>query len=470
MLAGTLSSTGALSNAGSVVASGGSLNAGSVDNASGGGFTIDGATVTAGPFTNAGTATLQSGSLSVGVLTNSGTLAANGGSLDATSVTNESGGGFTIDGATVTAGPFTNAGTATLQSGSLSVSTLTNSGTLGATMGRVTRARPASPIRARRLHDQRCCGDRRPVHERGHGHAAIIGLAERGCADQQRHPGGERRRQLGATSMTNAEPAAASTINGATVTTEPVHERGTATATLQSGSLSVGTVANSGTLNLNGGTFTRGAATTFGNSGTVNLNFGTLSLAGGEGSLSGGNYAVGSGATLRFSGGSYHVGSLGGAGSSEIDGGNVTAAAVSVASGGQLRVLSRCAEQHGCAEQRWDGGGKRRIAQRRQRQQPEQRWPHDQRCNGDRRPVHERGHGDAAIRLAERGCADQHRHPGGERRVTRRDQHHQSERRPGSRSTVRRVTTGPFTNAGTATLQSGSLSVGTVIRRTAARC
>ena len=46
-----------------------------------GSLTINGATVTTGPFTNAGTATLQSGSLSVGAVTNSGTLNLNGGTF-----------------------------------------------------------------------------------------------------------------------------------------------------------------------------------------------------------------------------------------------------------------------------------------------------------------------------------------------------------------------------------------------------
>jgi hypothetical protein len=203
----------------------------------------------------------------------------------------------------------------------------------------------------------------------------------------------------------NNQSSGGLTINGATVTVSPFTNAGT--ATLQSGSLSVGTVANSGTLNLNGGTFTRGAATTFGNSGTVNLNFGTLSLGGGEGSSSGGNYAVGSGATLRLSGGSYHVGSLGGAGSSEIDGGDVTAAAVSVAAGGQLRMLAGALSSTGA--------------------------------------LSNSGSVVASGGLLNAGSIDNN--SGG-----------------GLTINGATVTTGPFTNAGmaTATLQSGSLSVGAV--------
>ncbi len=128
------------------------------------------------------------------------------------------------------------------------------------------------------------------------------------------------------------------TIAGAAVTAGPLVNAGT--TTLQAGSLSVDELVNTGTLNLNGGTFTRSAGSPFSNSGTVHLRSGTLSLAGGDGGAADGVYDVQSGGTLQFNAGNYALRSLGGGGSIEIGGGTVAAAGLTLAGGGQLRLLA----------------------------------------------------------------------------------------------------------------------------------
>ena len=238
----------------------------------------------------------------------------------------QSGGDFTIDGAAVTIGPFTNAGTATLQSGSLSVGAVTNSGTLnlnGGTFARTPGATFGNSGTVQLLNAARYALDG--------GDGGVSG------GDYVVASGATLQFTAGGYGVGSLSGAGRSEVNGANVTAANVSVRLGGQLRMLAGALSVGAVTNSGTLNLDGGTFARTAEAAFGNSGTVNLNTGTLSLDGGDGGVSGGDYAVGSGATLRFTAGSYDVGSLGGAGSSEIDGANVTAADVSVAAGGQLR-------------------------------------------------------------------------------------------------------------------------------------
>jgi hypothetical protein len=209
-------------------------------------------------------------------------------------------------GAVTSAGSLDSSGTVTVSGGTLQVNDLINRGTLDLSGGGVAAAGVFSNAGSVRVANT----------------TLTLGGGDGGIGGGSYDVGSGGRLQLTGggydIAALNTASGGSLLIDGASVTAGPLANAGT--TTLQSGSLRVDAVTNSGTLNLNGGSFARTALAAFGNSGAVNVSAGSLSLDGGDGGVGGGAYNVAPGAALRFTGGSYGISAIGGAGSVAIEG------------------------------------------------------------------------------------------------------------------------------------------------------